>query len=60
MNVGFSAFHEGQGAGKSTAPGGHIIVNEREIVTRKEGLEESMRIQFFSCYRANVEPKEEE
>jgi len=42
MNVGFSAFHEGRGAGKSTTPGGHIIVSEKRIVTGKEKLREKI------------------
>jgi hypothetical protein len=36
VNVEFSTIHEGRGAGKSTTPGGHIIVSRKRIVTGKE------------------------
>jgi hypothetical protein len=39
VNAGFSVFHEGRGAGKKATPGGHIIVNRKRIVNRKEKLE---------------------
>src|SRR3989442_14912823 len=39
MNVGFSAFHEGRGAEKSTTPGGRIIVSGKRIVTGKKSCE---------------------
>jgi hypothetical protein len=29
-------FHEGRGAGKSTTPGGHIIVSRKEIVIDRQ------------------------
>jgi hypothetical protein len=45
VNVEFSTFHEGRGAGKSTTPGGRIIVSEKRIVTGKEKLREK------NCYR---------
>ncbi len=35
VNVEFSTFHEGRGAGKTDPPGGHIIVNRKKIVTEK-------------------------
>jgi hypothetical protein len=38
VNVGSLRFHEGWGAGKSTTPGGHIIVSKKKIVTEKEKL----------------------
>ena len=31
MNVGFSAFHEGRGAGKTDPRGGHDLVNEKKL-----------------------------
>jgi hypothetical protein len=40
VNVGSERFHEGRGAGKSTTPGGHIIVSRKRIVTAKEKLHE--------------------
>ena len=30
VNVDSSRFHEGRGAGKTTTPGGHIIVNRKK------------------------------
>jgi hypothetical protein len=36
VNVRFSAFHEGRGAGKTDPPGGHRLVNEERIVSEKE------------------------
>src|SRR2546422_10057687 len=38
LNVRFSAFHEGRGAGKRTPVGGHDLVNRKKIVNRKEKL----------------------
>jgi hypothetical protein len=38
--MGFSAFHEGRGAGKTDPQGGHILVNRKRIVNRKEKLVE--------------------
>ena len=35
VNVGFSAFHEGRGAGKTDPPGGHMLVNKKKIVNKK-------------------------
>jgi hypothetical protein len=35
LNVGYSAFHEGRGAGKKTTPGGHHLVNGKKIVSGK-------------------------
>jgi hypothetical protein len=32
VNVDSWRFHEGRGAGKSTTPGGHIIVSRKKIV----------------------------
>jgi len=51
--VGFSAFHEGRGAGKTDPQGGHILVNRKKKlaknnsyrkrkVTRKEIFEKKM------------------
>jgi len=42
VNVEFSTFHEGWGAGKSTTPGGHIIVSGKRVVTGKEKLREKI------------------
>ncbi len=39
VNVGFSAFHEGRGARKTGAPGGHDLVNRKKIVDEKERLQ---------------------
>jgi hypothetical protein len=33
--VGFHAFHEGRGAGKTDPQGGHTLVNRKKIVNRK-------------------------
>jgi hypothetical protein len=35
LNVGFSAFHEGCGAGKTDPLGGHDLVSRKKIVTGK-------------------------
>ena len=40
LNVGFSAFHEGRGAEKQTPPGGHDLVNRKEIVSEKAKVHE--------------------
>ena len=40
VNVAFSAFHEGRGAGKTDPPGGHDLVSRKKIVNRKEKLQE--------------------
>jgi hypothetical protein len=36
MNVGFSAFHEGRGAGKTDPPGGHDLVNRKNCFRKKK------------------------
>jgi len=35
VNVDSECFHEGRGAGKSTAPGGRIIVSEKQKLREK-------------------------
>jgi hypothetical protein len=51
VNVWNSAFHEERGAGKSTTPGGRIIVSRKEIVTGKEKLREKelLEKEYFAC-----------
>jgi hypothetical protein len=36
VNVGFSTFHEGRGAGKKTTPGGHRLVKGKEKFEKKK------------------------
>jgi hypothetical protein len=36
VNVGFRAFHEGRGAGKTDPLGGHDLVNNKKIVSKKD------------------------
>jgi hypothetical protein len=36
LNVGFSTFHEGRGAGKKTTPGGHDLVNRKNCFRKKK------------------------
>ena len=40
VNVGFSAFHEGRGAGKTDPRGGHGLVSRKEIVNEKGEVHE--------------------
>jgi hypothetical protein len=40
VTVGFSALHEGRGAGKTAPMGGHRLVNKKRIVSGKEKLQE--------------------
>ena len=41
VNVGFPAFHEGRGAGKTDPRGGHDLVNRKKMFQEREELHEA-------------------
>ncbi len=55
VNVGFSVFHEGRGAGKSATHGGHIIVSEKNSYEKKKSYDSNVAVPADSSNPRKVE-----